>query len=404
MLLNILKIVPNPFFADRGGLVRVLEQTLELMRRGHKVTICAYHNGRPIDSIDVRRIINIPWYKRLDAGANIHRFYLDFFLFLKTTRESFKVKPDIIHAHLHEGVFCGKFSASIHKIPLLFDAQGSLTEEMVAHNFVKRNGLSIRLLKKFEYFLNTFPNKIIVSNSFARELFINQFGVKPDKISVIIDGVDTGFFKPGLPSENLKNKLNIPKDKLVVVFLGLLNTHQGIDYLLESIKYINSKRKDVIFVIMGFPNVGKYREISVKMGIENQIRFTGKIDYFKAPYFLSLGNIAVSPKLFATGQGNGKLLNYMASGLPIVVFDHPVNREILGDDGIYAEYGNAESFAERILCLADDHDLRSKVGKRLRERACQLFSWKILIKKIEKEYMCLFNDLKKKKVGTNGWY
>ena len=40
-------------------------------------------------------------------------------------------------------------------------------------------------------------------------------------------------------------------------------------------------------------------------------------------------------------EGLGKLLNYMAMGLPTVAFDVPVAREYLGDLGLYAETGNA---------------------------------------------------------------
>ena len=41
-------------------------------------------------------------------------------------------------------------------------------------------------------------------------------------------------------------------------------------------------------------------------------------------------------------EGSGKLLNYMAMALPTVSFDMPVNREYLGDLGVYARPGDSQ--------------------------------------------------------------
>ena len=54
--------------------------------------------------------------------------------------------------------------------------------------------------------------------------------------------------------------------------------------------------------------------------------FTGKILYEDAPRYLALGDIATAPKISAT-EGSGKILNYMALGLPTVAFTMPVSQE-----------------------------------------------------------------------------
>jgi glycosyltransferase involved in cell wall biosynthesis len=81
----------------------------------------------------------------------------------------------------------------------------------------------------------------------------------------------------------------------------------------------------------------------------------------------------VAPKLSAT-EGSGKILNYMAMGLPTVTFDTPVSREYLGDLGIYAKPGDADSLAGSLLeALFGDADPQR--GAKLRSLAAEAFSW-----------------------------
>jgi len=70
-------IAPTPFFADRGCHVRIYEEARILQSLGNKVIIYTYHNGRNISGIKIKRIMNIPWYKKLEAGPSYHMFYLD---------------------------------------------------------------------------------------------------------------------------------------------------------------------------------------------------------------------------------------------------------------------------------------------------------------------------------------
>ena len=95
-----------------------------------------------------------------------------------------------------------------------------------------------------------------------------------------------------------------------------------------------------------------------------------------------MGDFALSPKISRT-EANGKLLNYMACGLPTIVFDAPVNREILGATGVYAEYGSASSLAQKIQDLVQNHQLRESCARAVRERAVRKFSWEEIGRRLE---------------------
>jgi glycosyltransferase involved in cell wall biosynthesis len=61
--------------------------------------------------------------------------------------------------------------------------------------------------------------------------------------------------------------------------------------------------------------------------------------------------------------------------LPTVAFDVPVSCEFLGELGVYAEPGNIYSLADGIQSLLVDPTWARSLGRRLRRRAAQNYSW-----------------------------
>jgi glycosyltransferase involved in cell wall biosynthesis len=104
-----------------------------------------------------------------------------------------------------------------------------------------------------------------------------------------------------------------------------------------------------------------------------------------APTYLALGDIAVSPKLSET-EGNGKLLNYIAMGLPTVTFDTAVSREILGGLGVYAPQGDWTALATEIEELIRDSSAAMERGRGLRAHAVTQHNWETAIKPLLEVY------------------
>lgn len=379
---NILMIAPTPFFADRGCHVQIYEQTKFLQKLGNRVIICTYHNGRNIPGLDIRRIINIPWYNKLEAGPSLHKIYLDLLLFFISLKVALQTKPDIIHGHLHEGAFIGYFISKILRKPLLFDLQGSLTGEIKAHRFLKGDGLLYKFIRFVEKRIDNMANVVVTQSTYMIKELINEFHLLPERVFLTLDGVDTEEFRTDIDVGDLKIKLSLPSDRKIVVYLGLLNEYQGVDCLLESIPLVLKQVKKVHFLIMGYPNVEKYIKKAKALGVSENVIFTGRIDYSQAPRYILLGHVAVSPKLSST-EANGKLYNYMACGLPIVAFDTPVNREILGELGIYAlKLGDAVSLAAALERILTDDKLAQELSVKMRERAVNNFSWSSVARKL----------------------
>src|SRR5688572_28698065 len=132
---RVLILAPTPFFADRGCHMHIAEQAYALQKKGLEVLIATYHLGRDLNGLATVRSFRIPWYRKLGPGPSWHKFYVDPLLLLTAYKAAKKFKPDVIHAHLHEGAILGWLLRHLLKIPLVFDMQGSLTGELIAHNF-----------------------------------------------------------------------------------------------------------------------------------------------------------------------------------------------------------------------------------------------------------------------------
>lgn len=387
--LKILMIAPTPYFADRGCHVRIYEEANALARLGHEVCIVTYHLGRDMPGVRVVRIPQIPWYQKLEAGPSWHKPYLDLLLLFKSYSTARSFQPHLIHAHLHEGALLGYILKRILRLPLLFDYQGSLSGESLNHGFFREGSILHKLFLYIERTINRCADAIIASSEEGRRELTNDLAVVSDKVSTLIDGVDTDIFKPCRRSE-ARLELGIAEDARVVVYLGLFNHYQGVDLLLKAILLVRSKMAGVHFLLMGFPDE-EYRLRASEMGVDDLITFTGRVPYDRAPFFLSAGDLAVSPKLART-EANGKLFNYMACGLPTVVFESEVNREILGDDGIYAEYGSEFSLADLIVTTLNDSVLMSGLAQSVRKRAVEEHSWDTRAALLVKIYQKLFNS------------
>ena len=383
-------LAPTPYFADRGCHVRIFEEARALTALGHEVCIVTYHLGRDMPGVRVVRIPQIPWYKKLEAGPSWHKPYLDVLLLIKAYSTARSFRPDIIHAHLHEGALIGYLLKRMLHLPLLFDYQGSLSGESLNHGFLRKQSLLHKMFVGIEKCINRFADAIITSSGDGRRELINDFQIPPEKIRTLIDGVDAEIFKP-CSRLQARQELGISESATVVVYLGLFNHYQGLDLLLDAIPLVRDRVPGVHFLLMGFPDE-EYRRKASRMGIDTVITFTGRVPYQSAPLFLSAGDLAVSPKLART-EANGKLFNYMACGLPTVAFESDINREILGECGVYAEYGSVDSLVNCIVAVLKDNNHLVKLGQQSRERAVSVHSWEVRAVQLVEVYSSLLASI-----------
>ncbi len=393
---RVLMIAPTSFFSDYGGHIRILEESYTLQELGQEIAIVTYYKGSDMPDLDIRRTPPLPYHTDYEVGSSRHKLAFDVYLAAKSLLEGLRFRPDVIHGHMHEGALIGGVLARVLRVPLVFDFQGSLTGEMVDHHFLDPNGRVYALAHRLEKFISgRLPDAILTSSLQAGEFLRKQFDVPQAQIHPLPDCANTSRFDPlkFTPEAKLqlRRHLGIPDDHLIVAYLGLLTDYQGIPHLIETAVRCQQTGEAIHFLVMGYPDVDHYRAMAENRGVGGIMTFTGKVEYRDAPYYLSLGDIAVTPKMSQT-EGSGKMLNYMALGQPIVAYDSPVHREYLADLGVYVPMGDVAGFATAVIQLAHQPDKRRDLGQKLRQRAIEEYSWQ----RAGKQIVDLYNDLTRK--------
>lgn len=359
---RVLMIAPTSFFSDYGCHIRIAQEAQELQRRGHTVRIATYHNGDSVDGLDVVRSWDVPWIKRTLVGSSRHKLYLDVALSWRALVSAIAFKPDVIHAHLHEGGLIGAILKRLIRVPLIFDFQGSMTAEMIDHHFL--SGYDAPLYKPL-YTLETWINRqadmVLTSSENARRLLIDEFAHPATAVTTIADGIDTAYFAPQAANDAIRATLQIPAGRPVVVYLGLLAPYQGTNLLIEAIPQVLAAVPDAHFLIMGYPDPDSYRQYAESLGVADHVTLPGRIRYLDSHQYLGIGAVAVAPKM-SRSEGSGKIPQYMALGLPVITFDSAVSRQYLGDAGIYARYGDKDDFAQKIIETLQNPEMRAAAG------------------------------------------
>ena len=384
---RVLVIGPTPFFSDRGCHIRIYEEARWLKRLGLEVRVLTYYAGQDPLGIELVRSGRWVGYKKLEAGPSIRKPLADLSLLAGLRKEIKRYKPKILHCHLHEGAFIGLLGTIDEEIPVVLDYQGSLSGELSEHNRFFKALAILNAVRKVERWINSKVDKIFLNcESLRKELDKSIW----EKSMVVGDGVDVQRFCPQEKNQELKARLGLRDGVPVIVYLGLLNEYQGVDLLIESFSKLKAKGKRFQGLIMGYP-LGLYMEKAKRKELEQMVKFVGRVNYFEAERWLSLGDIGVAPKI-ARSESNGKILNYMAMGLATVCFDREVNKELAGECAEYVKYvegdreGNVERLALGIERLMEDSIRRKELGEKGRERVERLFSWEGVAERILRGY------------------
>ncbi|HHX58856.1 MAG TPA: glycosyltransferase family 4 protein [Candidatus Moranbacteria bacterium] len=347
--MKILAIAPTSFFSDRGSHIRIYQEAKYLQKLGHEVSVFCYGLGKEMPEIKTERISPNKWYTKVSPGFSWGKIYLDLEMAWRGIFLIKNKKPDVIHAHLFEGLgvaWLARLGAWIFsgfrlkKPPILLDLQGDLRDEFESYNQEKT--FAKKIFVNLSYWLVRVADAAVVSGENSLEVLRVKY--PKTKFALVRDGVDLDFFA----QEKLLNKdsdsegdLELKKiaswkglDRLLI-YTGGMEKGKGVDWLLDT--FISQKPDGWKLLLFGGGR--EKEEYQKKITGRDEIYFAKDNSYLALAQYLVLADVAIEPKRDST-ESSGKLLNYMAAGLPIVCFDNNFNQARLGEKGNYLKDGS----------------------------------------------------------------
>ena len=199
---------------------------------------------------------------------------------------------------------------------------------------------------------------IVVSRGLAASM---SQELDPAKVSVIQNGIDVRNISSTLSVMEAKQRLQIPRDALVVGAAARLEEVKRLDLFLKAAAYIARQLPSTRFVVAGTGNQEPYLKDQVrKSGLENSVRFLGhRDDVYDVLRAMDL--------LLITSDQEGipmALLEAMALGVPIVSRAVGGIPEVIEDgySGILVPTGDPYSLGQACLLALRNEGLRSRLG------------------------------------------
>ncbi len=352
-----------------------------LRSEGYQVSVISPDYGKEsfsgtIDGIHVYR------YPKPPSTKGFLSYFIEFaYCWLYTLylclRVHFERGFDVIHACNPPDTFFG--IGLIFKLfgkKFVFD-QHDLCPELYLSRFNgKSGGLVHSVLLQLEKLTYRTADVVLATNRSYREIAISRGGIPEDRVFVVRTGPDLARLKQVAPDESLRRG----RDHLVC-YLGVMGPQDGVDYLLSSIDHIvnEKKRTDIQFALIGNGDVFQDMvKLADDLGVGEYVEFPGRVPDDQLLTFLSTSDVCVQPdpkNELNDHSTMNKVLEYMAVARPIVAYDLVETRYSAGEAALFATPNDKVDFAENILYLLDNEEIRDRMGQEGLKRIKDELSW-----------------------------
>ena len=257
------------------------------------------------------------------------------------------------------------------------------TREQATGLFFKDFVLEIHSLpKKIKPFHKKIWKKaraLVVLTPFIKERIVS-WGLPPDKILVSGDGVNLEKFNINLSHEEAREKLNLPKGKKLIGYVGAFRTlgmEKGLNIAIEAMKILPTDNS-VLVLVGGHPaDIEYYKKMVENLKIENRVIFIGRVSYDLVPAYLAAFDTLIAPfpenEHYSFYMSPMKIFEYMAAKKPIVSTDLPSLRGIIGEgEALLVKPGRVGELAEGLEKVLNVHRLAEEMSEKAFNRVREL--------------------------------
>ena len=229
-------------------------------------------------------------------------------------------------------------------------------------------------------------NKIICVSRPSKKDIVEEFLVDPEKIEVILNGIDIRKFIPNPSTLFIENKIITTASADIPL--------KGLKYLILALpNIIKVFPKTSLTVIGRSPSDSKLRKLITDLSLEDKIAFRSGITEEEIVNLYHSSEIAVIPSLYeGFGFGAGEA---MACGIPLISTHSGGLEEVVGDSAVKILPASTEEIESAVIRLFSSPDRKTELSKMGRERMEKMFDWHIAAKSYEnafKEVIRIFKN------------
>jgi glycosyltransferase involved in cell wall biosynthesis len=285
---------------------------------------------------------------------------------------------------LENGSLPFAFAAKTKKIPTVLNIHGVISLEEQTRDIPVSHLKHLRAKTRTSIASQAMA-KIVVNSNFMVKNVASGYGIDPNKITVIPNGINLELF------ERQTKKIILDGDP-AILYIGRLTYAKGILTLIQAVALAKTSFPKIKLHCVGHSSVTA-SDLQSKI---SELRLTNNVilhdwvsqedisSYYKAADFCIFPSQLESFGLV--------VLEAMASGVPLILSNIPPFREIVKkeESGLFFEVGNQQELANSITRLAFDFDLRKKLIKNA-SRDVISYDWTKIADKYVELYKSLLN-------------
>lgn len=328
-----------------------------------------YENHNLIPDFQIKSMVHIHNYRKYNKNKNkLKRKAINIIVHLKHFMNALywisRQKINLIH--LNNSILGGydlwlPISLILH-IPCISHERGF-------NSFSKLKGIE-------KYLLNKYSAVISVSDVIRENL--KKCGISYHKLLTVHDGIDPDLYRSKVSrrKDEVKRDLNINSKALIIGMIGNIRLIKGQKYLLDVLKILEEKYDDFVCIMVGGMSkstekdndFGSYLiDLINEYGMRDKINLTGYRS--DIPDIINIFDVQVNASIIPDAFPH-VILEGMSLGKAIVATNLGGAKESIknGVTGFIVPHDNEREFANKLLLLLNNKELREQMGKAAKER------------------------------------
>ena len=296
----------------------------------------------------------------------------DLFIIREVIRQMRMNKVEILFFFaLGAGTFIAPISGRLAGVPRIIRVSGTIIHRLYPC-----------ILRPLDRILISVTDVIVTPSQFMKNILIRELKVKPKKVRVIQNGIDTKRFSQRYPTDVLRKELEIGKDAHIVGIVANLVPIKAHTVLLHAVPRVLKRFPNTYFILVGEgPLKGELKALTDTLRCRSSVKFMGyRSDIEKIISIFDIGVLCSKVETF----GNS-LLEIASAGKPVIASRVGGIPEIVqqGVNGLLVKQGDSEALANAMIRLLGDPVLAGQLGKRGKELACKYYSKESMVGRLE---------------------